>query len=98
MPRSLPLVLLVAFGLVARAVDWPEFMGPTHDQVSMEKGLLDTLPAQGPPLVFERAVGKGYSAPSIRGGTMVIHHRVGQQEIVEACDARTRPGVLEAGL
>jgi outer membrane protein assembly factor BamB len=44
---------------------------------------------QGPPLVFDRAVGKGYSAPSIRGDTMVIHHRVGGQEIVEACDART---------
>jgi outer membrane protein assembly factor BamB len=74
---------------LAHAADWPEFMGPTRDQISTEKGLVDALPAQGPPLVFERAVGKGYSAPSIRGNTMVIHHRVGQQEIVEACDART---------
>ena len=72
-----------------RAADWPEFMGPTRDQVSVETGLIDTLPVQGPPLVFERPVGKGYSAPSIRGDTMVIHHRVGNQEIVEACDART---------
>jgi outer membrane protein assembly factor BamB len=71
------------------AADWPEFMGPTRDQVSVETGLIDALPVQGPPLVFEKAVGKGYSAPSIRGETMVIHHRVGQQEIVEACDARS---------
>jgi len=64
-------------------------MGPTRDQVSVETGLIDTFPVQGPPLVFERAVGKGYSAPSIRGDMLVIHHRVGGQEIVEACDART---------
>ena len=50
---------------------------------------IDTLPVQGPPLVFERPIGKGYSAPSVRGNVMVIHHRVGLQEIVEACDART---------
>jgi outer membrane protein assembly factor BamB len=82
-------LLFTALGLTIRAADWPEFMGPTRDQVSAETGLLDKLPAQGPPLVFERPVGKGYSAPSIRGNTMVIHHRIGQQEIVEACDART---------
>jgi len=80
-------LLFLSIAAIIHAADWPEFMGPTRDQVSAETGLIDTLPVQGPPLVFEKAVGKGYSAPSIRGDTMVIHHRVGQQEIVEACNA-----------
>jgi outer membrane protein assembly factor BamB len=71
------------------AADWPEFMGPTRDQVSTETGLLDTLPVQGPPLLFAKSVGKGYSAPSVRGEVLVVHHRIDRQEIVEACDART---------
>ncbi|MDR3406416.1 MAG: PQQ-like beta-propeller repeat protein [Chthoniobacter sp.] len=87
MRRFLFPLLFLFLGAVVHAADWPEFMGPTRDQVSVETGLLDTLPVQGPPLVFEKAVGKGYSAPSIRGDVMVIHHRVGQQEIVEACNA-----------
>lgn len=73
----------------AFAGDWPEFMGPQRDQTSAETGLIDTLPRSGPKLVFEKQVGTGYSAPSIRGDVMVVHHRVGEQEIVEACAATT---------
>jgi glucose dehydrogenase len=51
--------------------------------------LLDTLPAQGPKLLFDKPVGKGYSAPSVSGDKLVIHHRVGGEEIVEACDPKT---------
>jgi outer membrane protein assembly factor BamB len=84
-----PMILSLLCVLSLRAADWPEFMGPTRDQVSTETGLLDTLPIQGPPLLFDKPVGQGYSAPSVLGDTLVVHHRVGNQEIVEACDART---------
>ena len=64
-------------------------MGPNRDQVSAERGLIDTLTLSGPRLVWEKAVGKGYSAPSVRGGKLVVHHRVGREEIVEACDPKS---------
>jgi outer membrane protein assembly factor BamB len=93
---SLPLVFgaLLCAGLAtgssrARAADWPEFMGPTRDQVSTETGLIDAFPASGPRLVWERPLGKGYSAPSVRGDVLVAHHRVEDQEIVEACSPAT---------
>ncbi len=84
-----PLLFLAALTLATRAADWPEFMGPTRDQVSTETGLIDTLPPAGPKLLFDKPVGKGYSAPSVLGTTLVMHHRLGTQEIVEACDAAT---------
>jgi outer membrane protein assembly factor BamB len=84
-----PLLFLAALTLATRAADWPEFMGPTRDQVSTETGLIDTLPPAGPKLLFDKPVGKGYSAPSVLGTTLVVHHRLGTQEIVEACDAAT---------
>ncbi len=89
MPRLPFLILLAASALAARADDWPEFMGPNRDQVSAERGLIDTLTLSGPRLVWEKAVGKGYSAPSVRGGKLVVHHRVGREEIVEACDPKS---------
>ena len=86
MLRILAFLLLTTF---AQAADWPEFMGPTRDQVSAETGLIDAFPENGPRLVWEKAVGKGYSAPSVRGELLVVHHRSGKEEIVEACDAKT---------
>ena len=67
--------------------DWPHFLGPTHDGVSSETGLLDSWPEDGPPLVWEKDVGTGYSAPSIRQGRLVLHHREENREIVECFDA-----------
>ena len=87
--RFLALLFLVT---IARAADWPEFMGPTRDQVSVETGLLDAFPKDGPRLVWEKAVGKGYSAPSVRGDLLVVHHRIGNEEIVETVDAKTGAG------
>ena len=83
------LAILAILSTTGFAEDWPEFMGPRRDQTSTETGLLDAFPKTGPKLVFEKQVGTGYSAPSIRGDVMVVHHRIDNQEIVEACSAAT---------
>jgi len=64
--------------------DWPRFLGPRADNTSTETGLLDKWPTNGPPLLWEKSVGTGYSAPSVRGEWLVLHHRVANEEIVEA--------------
>ncbi len=89
MKRFFLAAVFLISGSGLQGADWPEFMGPNRDQVSAETGLADTLPAGGPPLLWEKAVGKGYSAPSVRGRTLVVHHRVGREEIVEACEVAT---------
>ncbi len=81
--RTLLLAWLTA---TAFAVDWPEFMGPARNQTSPETGLRDTLPA---PIVWSREVGTGYSAPSIRHGRLILHHRIAGNEIVELMDPKT---------
>jgi outer membrane protein assembly factor BamB len=84
-----PLWILLALPSLLLAGDWPEFLGPTRDNVSTEKGLRAKLGAEGPPLLWEKRVGTGYSAPSVLGGVLVVHHRLGNEEVVEACDAGT---------
>ncbi len=83
--------LLIAAALAASpalllADDWPQFLGPKADDTSVETGLLDHLPA---PILWQREIGSGYSAPSVREGILVFHHRLGDEEIVEACEAET---------
>lgn len=82
--------LFFAFELSASrifAADWPHFLGPNANGASTEKDLLNSFPAEGPQLLWEKDVGTGYSAPSVRDGTLVLHHRLKNEEIVEAFDA-----------
>ncbi|MES2569940.1 MAG: PQQ-binding-like beta-propeller repeat protein [Verrucomicrobiota bacterium] len=81
--------LALLFPCALFASDWPEFLGPTRDNISAETGLRETFSSKGLPLLWEKKVGSGYAAPSVRGELLVLHHRVGNEEIVEAFDAKT---------
>ena len=40
---------------------WPQLRGPTFDSFSQERGLADTWPESGPPVLWSRELGQGYS-------------------------------------
>lgn len=71
------------------AADWPQFLGPQRNGTSAETGLLRSWPKAGPPVVWQREVGEGYSGPVVSGDTLILFHRIGDQEVVEALDAGT---------
>ena len=82
-------VASVAFVPSTPAEDWPNFLGPRGDNTSTETNLLDRWSTNGPPILWEKPIGTGYSAPSVRGDLLVLHHRLGAEEIVEAMEAAT---------
>ena len=97
---SLLLLLATLFSWSAagqEGEDWPRFLGPRANNTSGETGLLDQWPTNGPPLLWDRAVGTSYGAPSLRGELLVLHHRVGDEEIVEAMVAGTGKTVWRHG-
>lgn len=69
--------------------DWPTFLGPRHTGISGETGLLPKWPEGGPPRLWDKEIGTGYSAPSVLGNRLVLHHRIGDEEIVECFRADT---------
>lgn len=69
--------------------DWPCFLGPRHTGISGETGLLAKWPKDGPPKLWDCKVGTGYSAPSVMGNRLVVHHRLEDEEIVECLRADT---------
>src|SRR5262249_29812111 len=75
--------------LPAAAADWPQVPGPQRDGVSPETGLRRSWPREGPPRLWERKVGEGYSGPVVAGGRLILFHRVGDREVVECLDAAT---------
>lgn len=85
-PRALGLLLLVGS---TQAADWPQFLGPDANGHSRETGLLDSFPTNGTRVLWDKPIGSGYSAPSIRGGRLVLHHRQGDEEVVECLSTAT---------
>ena len=82
--RYLGALVIASASLPLAADDWPRFLGPDANGVSTETGLIDSWGEQGPPLVWEKEIGTGYSAPSIRDGRLVLFHRLKNEEVVEA--------------
>ncbi len=89
MSRTIPLILLAALAAAARGDDWPQFLGPHRNGVSAETGLAAAWPTGGPPVVWRRDVGEGYSGPVVAGDRLILFHRVGDEEVVECLHAAT---------
>jgi outer membrane protein assembly factor BamB len=81
----------------AGANDWPQWQGPDRNAVSKEKGLLQEWPKDGPPVVWQRDVGGGFAVVAVAGNTAVLFHRVGDEEVAEAVDAKTGTTKWKAG-
>ena len=64
------------------AEDWPWFLGLRHDGVSTESNIHLDWKASPPPVIWKQSIGTGYSAPSVLGDRLVLHHRVGNQEVI----------------
>jgi len=69
--------------------DWPKFLGPLGTGHAREKNLLVKWPESGPPVLWQKTIGTGYSAPSIRGNRLVVHYRHQDREVIECCRADT---------
>jgi outer membrane protein assembly factor BamB len=73
MPWLRSLCFLLLCTLAARAGDWPQWLGPTRDAVSLEK----IAPwKDGPKVVWRKPVGEGNNSPVVAGGRVFIHAKV----------------------
>jgi len=79
----------------ASAEDWPQWRGPRQDGISQETGLLKEWPEDGPPVVWRRRLGGGYSCISIadgKGYTLFTGFSIfsdGDVEFVQCFDVET---------
>jgi outer membrane protein assembly factor BamB len=78
-----------ALRVVAAADDWPQYLGVNRDGVYRGLPLADAWPAGGPRVVWKKQVGAGFSGPVVAEGKLILFHRVRNEEIVEALNAKT---------
>lgn len=91
-------LFLVAMLLVfaAPAEDWPQFLGPQRDG-SYAGQITSTWPKEGPPRVWQHAVGNGFAGPVVAQGKVFIFHRNDEEEKVECLDAATGKSIWSSG-
>lgn len=65
-----------------QAEDWPSFLGPRRSGESSETGLQLDWTMNAPKAEWKHPVGTGYSAPSVLGDRLVVHHRLKDEEII----------------
>jgi outer membrane protein assembly factor BamB len=58
----------IAQGQPAAAASWPNWRGPDHNGVSMEKGWLTAWPKQGPKQLWKTELGRGHSSVAVLAG------------------------------
>jgi outer membrane protein assembly factor BamB len=74
----------------AKTFDWPQWRGPSRNDVSQETGLLKAWPAEGPKLLWKAPNrGGGYCTPSVSRGRVFGMGYRGNDEVVWAVDANT---------
>jgi len=72
--------------MAARAADWPQFLGPdrngtTSDRIGIRWG------GDGPPQRWKVEAGAGFAGPVVSGGTAILFHRMGDDDVLLAVDA-----------
>jgi len=82
-------VLVALFGLSVSAHDWPQFLGPQRNGVYSGPPLATNWPAGGPRKVWQKSIGTGFAGPAVVGDRVIVFHRVGDEEVVDALDAKT---------
>jgi hypothetical protein len=61
-------VLILLLPTVVHAGDWPQWRGATQDGISQNEDLVEEWPADGPPVLWTKEIGQGYSAFVVANG------------------------------
>jgi hypothetical protein len=67
--------------------DWPNLRGPRYDANSDETDLAESWPAEGPPVLWVRPIGRGYSGMIAVGNRVFVQAQTLTEQKVMALDA-----------
>ncbi len=61
---------------VARADDWPQWLGPKRDAIWRETGIIKQFPSSGPKVRWRTEIGAGYAGPAVADGKVYLTDRI----------------------
>lgn len=86
-PAALARLMILAGVFSLHAADWPQFLGPQRNGTAPDSPpLAESFPSGSPARLWSAGVGQGFAGPVVSGDRVVVFHRVGDQEVVDALD------------
>ena len=73
----------------ATSSDWPQILGPTRNGVYAGSDLAEAWPKEGPPIVWQKKIGRGFAGPAVAAGKLILFHRLDDKETVDCLEAKT---------
>lgn len=67
------------------AADWPHFLGQDRNSTSAETGLIKSFPKDGPKILWETKLEKGFGGAAITGDQVFIVDRLKQEKDILLC-------------
>jgi outer membrane protein assembly factor BamB len=92
------LSLALGFGLffvctghfgAAEAADWPNWRGPNYNGISDETGWVATWPKEGPKILWEKSIGRGFCSITVSKGRVYTMGNIKNTDIVYCFDEQT---------
>ena len=65
--------IMILISISVFGADWTQFRGGDRTNISPEKGLLRSWPAQGPKVLWKTSVCEGYAGPAIKDGKVYLN-------------------------
>ena len=93
--RRIISALAFSFALIARADDWPQWLGPQRDGVWREGGIVEKFPTNGLKFRWRVPIGGGYTGPAVANGRVYVMDRQlakGASNPANAFDRSAIPG------
>jgi len=69
--------------------DWPQWGGPNRDFIITAPKLAESWPEGGPPTLWRRQLGEGYSSITVMNGQLFTMYRTGESEVAVSVDGKT---------
>ncbi len=89
--RRITMAVLMAIGICRNitATDWPQILGPDRNGVAAQQGPAGVTPAWQARTLWEFSVGQGYAGVAVQDKWLILFHRLGDREVVQALDSGT---------
>ena len=82
---TIVIVTILLISTQISAADWPQYLGPDRNSVSVEKGLLRSWPESGPEVLWTVPLGEGFGGPAVSKGKVYVYDRVDDRANVLRC-------------
>ncbi len=79
------LLFVLTLGSLTFGNDWPQYLGPNRNAISLETGIKRSWPAEGPEVLWTSPLSEGFGGPAVSDGKVYVLDRIGSEKDILRC-------------